>query len=125
MNPLPIWLRWFLVLPAAVGAYALLAFVGSIVGTLLPIPSFLLQLYYSALSPVAFVAAGAATAPSYKFVVALVLTIINAVVAAVIVTVTVTRDTATVPLWWLVLCALVGIVATISLCVEFKEEFSD
>lgn len=122
MKPPPNWLRWILVLPAAVCAYFVLTMIGSIVDKLLPIPTFLLALYYSAMSPVAFVAAGVITAPSNKFVVALVLTVINAIYAAVIVTMAIIQQTGTVPLWWLVVCALIGIVATISLCAGFKNE---
>jgi hypothetical protein len=86
MTAPPNWLRWVLVLPAAVCAYVVLKMVGAIVDKLLPIPTFLLTLYYSAMSPVAFVSAGVVTAPSNKFVTALVLTIVNAIFAAVIVT---------------------------------------
>ena len=111
-------------MPAAVCAYVLLTIIGSIVDKLLPIPTFLLTLYYSAMSPVAFVVAGVVTAPSNKFVAALVLTVINAIGAAVIVTMAVIQQTGTSPLWWLVVCALVGVVATISLCAEFKNEES-
>jgi hypothetical protein len=122
MKPPPNWLRWVLILPVAICAYLILAVIGSIVYKLLPIPTFLLTLYYSAMSPMAFVAAGVITAPSHKFVTAIILTIINAIFAAVIVTTAVVHQSGTVPLWWLVVCALIGIVATIWFCAEFKGE---
>jgi hypothetical protein len=122
MKPPPNWLRWILILPAAICAYLILAIIGSIVYKLLPIPAFLVTLYYSVMSPIAFVATGVVTAPSNKFATAISLTIINAIFAAVIVTLAVIRQSGTVPIWWLVVCMLIGIVATIGFCAEFKEE---
>jgi hypothetical protein len=125
MKPPPNWLRWFLILPAAICAYLILAIIGSIVYKLLPIPAFLVTLYYSVMSPMAFVIAGVITAPSNKFATAISVTVINAMFAAVIVTMAVVRQTGTVPIWWLVVSMLIGIVATIYLCVEFKHEEED
>jgi len=98
---------------------------GSLVAKLLPIPTFLVTLYYSAASPMVFVVAGVITAPSNKFATAISLTIINAIFAAVIATLAVIRQSGTVPIWWFVVCMLIGIVATIYLCVEFKHEEED
>jgi hypothetical protein len=122
MTAPPNWLRWVLVVPVAVCAYVVLTMIGSVVTRMLPIPSFILTLYYSAMSPLAFVAAGVVTAPGHKFVTALVLTVINAIFAAVIVTMAVIQQTGMVPLWWLVVCAMIGIVATVGLCNEFRED---
>jgi len=83
------WLRWVLVLPAAVAGYFAAAFaMGVIFGSVarswdseysdFPNPSFKLALLRFAIEPTAFVYAGALTAPSRRFLVSVVLSILLA-----------------------------------------------
>src|ERR1700742_15109 len=108
INRLPNWLRWILFLPAAIASY----FIGFMLAVLIdeqwPIPSFLLQFYYSALCPLIFVFTGMFVAPSRRFAIALTLTIINAIFCAVIVTLALQAPATRVPVWWLAVCSLAG-----------------
>jgi len=74
------------------------------------------------IGPVFFVWAGAKTAPKYQFVTAITLTVIHAIANGVIVTLVIVTGRAADPLWWLLLTCVLGIVATIEVCVGFHKE---
>jgi hypothetical protein len=76
-------LRWIAVLPGAIVVFAV-AQITVIIGNLF-VPDFLVQLWGAWVCPIAFVLAGVYIAPSFKFVVALVLTTLLTGVSSVLI----------------------------------------
>jgi hypothetical protein len=110
-------LRWIAVIPAAVGAFFAIQILG-IIGAWM-MPAYFLQLSNSYLGPMAFVAAGAYTAPRFRFATALVLTIgectIISIVLLLLLAGEVTPSNGT-SRWWAAINCGVSLVATILTC---------
>jgi len=83
------------------------------------------QFYCSGLTPIVFVIVGLIMAPAHRFWVAMTLTIINAVFCAVIVMMAISNPGRRVPVWWLIICSSLGIIATIGLCSKVAKENSN
>lgn len=116
----PTWLRWALVLPAAIAAYlgiqVLVALGNSFTGLPDVVETFYSQFVNSVAGPVAFVLAGAYVAPKSRFGVALALTLLHAITTATVVTIALTTGRHSTPSWALVGACALGIVATIVAC---------
>lgn len=115
---LPNWLRWVLVVPAAIGAYCGIQIVVAIGNSLTPIPEVFLNIFCqfvnSVAGPYCLVWAGAKTAPSNNFVVAIVLTVIHAILNGVVVTLGIVSGAYSAGyIAWLILSCILGITATI------------
>lgn len=116
------WLRWILVLPAAIGAYFGIQFAVAIANSIGLGPEWFVNIYCqiinSIIGPYCLIMAGAKTAPDYHFIVAVVLTAIHLVAAGYIVTYAIISNNHVDPLWWLTLSMVFGITATIVACIQ-------
>lgn len=120
------WLRWVLVLPAAVAGYFAAAFAMAVVfGSMsrswdpaysdFPDPSFKLALLRSYLEPAAFVYAGAVTAPGRRFPVSVTLSLLLAgFIIFAFARATQIRGFD----WFTALCNGMGLVALVGICVH-------
>lgn len=89
-------------------------------------PMWLKQLIGSAAAGAAFVAAGANTAPSRRFITALVLLVVHAVLYTAGFAFILARHSETVPIWWLAVCSVAALAGTVCMCVVLhKEEIQD
>jgi uncharacterized membrane protein HdeD (DUF308 family) len=121
------WLRWIAVLPAALGAYIGIQLVVGLVRSLETgvddRPDYWSQFISGIAGPYCLVLAGAKTAPRYRFVTALTLTVLHGFVNGSLVTLAIVlawRQSAS--LWWLILCCAVGIIASIVACIQMRRE---
>jgi uncharacterized membrane protein HdeD (DUF308 family) len=126
-NPVWEWLRWLAVLPAAIGAYfAVQIAVGIAMGFVNGFddrPDYQSQFISSIVGPYFLVLAGAKTAPTFRFVTALTLTVLHATFNGSLVTLAIVQDLRqSFSLWWLILCGVVGIIASIVACVQMRKE---
>ena len=112
------WVRWLLVLPAAVGAFLGIQLVMVIV--LWVEPNRWAQLLNSLAGPFCFVYAGARVAPDKPTVVAVVLAVICATFYAVVVTKALVTHSYE-PMGWLVLTSIVSVVAAIVACIQIHQ----
>ena len=121
------WLRWVLVVPAAIGAFAgvqiviaLLSLVGDFFWS--TGSAHWTEFVNSIAGPYAFVYYGAKTAPKHQFFTSICLTVLFAVLAAVIVTAYFMKGFGNgLANFWLVVCSLVGVVTTIVTCIEVRK----
>lgn len=122
-NSLIAFFRWVAVLPVAIGAFFLIqVFVGliSTMRTGLEVDRWS-QFFNSILGPYCFVWVGARMAPFHRFITSLVLAIIHAIVfTAICVSAILLTEMDSFSKWWLILCTLVGVVATIIACVQYR-----
>ena len=118
------WLKWILVLPAAIGAYVgvqLLVILGSLI---LGTGELITQFVGAVLCPIAFVSAGSRVAPLYRLLTSVCLTVLVAIYSAVVTTwaffgkVPYTKSDLT----WFIVCGVAGIVACIFQCHGFYLE---
>lgn len=120
---MPHWLKWILVLPAAIGAFVgvqILVVAGSL---FLDSGSGYAQFASALLCPAAFVSAGSRVAPVYRHITAICLTILVAILSTAIVTkVVMDRHETRSGLAWLVICGVAGIVVCVFECHSFNEE---
>lgn len=121
---LKVVLRWVLVLPAAVCSYFVVLLPLYVVSVMAPfeLPDWAKALIGSAATSAAFVLGGAGTAPKFRFITALVLTVIHAVIFTVFFVIIVEAKSQSVPLWFLGVCFVVSLGATIWVCVHMKDE---
>ena len=121
-----VFLRWMAVLPASVGGVFLAMLASFLLQRIAPWDpeqfEWLIQLGTSAGAGVAFVAAGANTAPSHRFVTALALTVIHAVGYTVGFAFILSSHSETVPIWWLAVCSVAALVGSICACVVLHRE---
>ena len=126
---LPQWLRWILVLPAAIGAYAGIQIVVIVGNTFCPGPQVFIQYFCqfvnSVAAPYCFVLAGARTAPRYRLVAAIALVVVLAVLYGSVTTLAVVQGRMGVydqlhsdPLWWVITSSIIGIVASGAACLH-------
>ena len=120
-------LRWVAVLPAGLGAYFGIQIVVGLFRSLDSgfddRPDYWSQFISSIAGPYCLVLAGAKTAPRYRFVTALTLTVLHGFVNGSLVTLAIVlawRQSAS--LWWLILCCAVGIIASIVACIQMRRE---
>lgn len=116
-------LRWVAVLPAAIGAYAGVAFFTVLQERVLDFPFVICQLTSALFAPMAFVYAGTKTAPSNRLTTAISLTVLHGMLIAGssgIILYQISRGSqypASDPWWWELVRAVVSIVASIGVCV--------
>jgi hypothetical protein len=120
-------LRWIAVLPAAIGAYLGIQVVVAIGNSFGPGPESLINLWCefinSVAGPYCFVLAGAKTAPSHRFITAVVLTVLFSVANGVLLTLVLTSQRQfSTPLWWFVTSLIIGLVAAIIACVQLHHQ---
>lgn len=125
-RPVTDWLRWLAVLPAALGAYFGIQLVIGLARGLedgfADRPDYKSQLICSILGPYFLVWVGAKTAPRFRFVTALTLTVLHAIAAGSLVTIGIVQGLLqSGALWWLIICSVVGFVGTIVLCVQMRK----
>jgi uncharacterized membrane protein HdeD (DUF308 family) len=126
-NPVWNWLRWVAVLPAAIGAYFGVQIVVGLAmvyaNGLDDSPDYKSQLICSIVGPCSLVLAGAKTAPKFRFVTALTLTVLHAIYSGALVTLAMVRvATQSASLWWLILSGVIGIIASIATCIQIRKE---
>ena len=126
------WLRWVLVLPAAVAGYFTAAFVlGVVFGSIsrswdpayadFPNPTWKLVLLRGLLEPAAFICAGVATAPSRRFTVSIVLSVLlGGFIIFAFLRATQQRGFD----WFCALSNFIGLVALVTLCVLLYRDHS-
>lgn len=124
---IPDWLRWVLVIPAAIGAYFGIQIAVALGNSFSPGPEIFInifcQIVNSVAGPYCLVWAGAKTAPSNRFVVAIILTVIHAIVNGVVVTLGIISNRFSVGyIVWIIFVCLLGIAATIVCCLQFKDD---
>jgi hypothetical protein len=115
-------LRWIAVLPGAI-VCAAVAQVIAVIGGLFT-PDWMAQAWSSWTVPVAFVIGGAYIAPKFKFVVALVLTIVVTGLTFLLAFLVLTNAIApsNTNKWWFLVTSLIGIVGPIWACVSLHNE---
>jgi uncharacterized membrane protein HdeD (DUF308 family) len=124
------WWRWLLVLPGAIVAYILVVIPLAIATDAIDwLPetarNYLSQILHSAFGPWAFVYLGARIAPRHRFITALVLTILQALFLAITLTLGVALGYTKAmrsPMWYLVACGVIGVIASIAASVSFHKE---
>lgn len=117
-------LRWIAVLPAAVGTYFIVQVISALGN--FAVPAVLVQLWNSIMPPIVLVVVGAMVAPGHKFATALVLTILHAAAWTFLITFIWARGVSvSAPLWYLILCGLLGVGATVATCVAVHREGPD
>lgn len=109
------YLRWFCVLPAAIIAFLIIQCLLVLGAFIWPTNQIFLDFISSIWCPVCFVLAGAFTAPVYRFITSLVLTILVAIMGSVVVTWTIARG----PGWnghavWLIITCLIMVAAALT-----------
>jgi hypothetical protein len=98
-------LRWIAVMPAAVAAYI----VAQIIWVFTPLPDVLVQIGSSWGCPVAFILAGVYTAPSHKWLVGLLLSILLVGVGGLLIYRSIQMELTNPPLWALIGATLVPV----------------
>lgn len=126
-NPVWDWLRWLAVLPAAIGAYfAIQIAVGLVMvfeNGLDDRPDYKSQFICSVVAPYVLVLAGAKTAPKFRFVTALTLTVLHALFSGAIVALAMVWGMSqSDSLWWLILSEVIGIITSIAACIQMRKE---
>jgi uncharacterized membrane protein HdeD (DUF308 family) len=121
------WLRWLAVLPAAIGAYFAVQIAVGIamvfVNGLDDRPDYQSQFIASIVGPYFLVLAGAKTAPTFRFVTALALTVLHAVFNGSVATLVIGQGMRqSFSLWWLILTGVVGIIASIVACIQIRKQ---
>jgi len=117
------WLRWILVLPAAIGSLAGIEAI-LLIASLIPhiLPDIFIQILSCLICPIAFVTGGAKTAPSHRGATAICLTIIYAIVEGILLTIIiVTKAEGGWRLVWLGVCSVLGIAAGVKICHNFQK----
>jgi len=115
----PHWLRWFLVLPAAVAAYAVVQLINAVFA---PAPDWVIRWFSSFADPCAFVLVGSLTAPKARFAVSVVLAIVISAAQSLIVIVGTARGMEPGPdLWAAALIGIVGAVAGAAMVRELMQ----
>jgi Kef-type K+ transport system membrane component KefB len=120
-------LLWIAVLPAAVGAYAGVALLTVIARHLNGDFEWVAELSSSIFSPIAFVYAGAKTAPAHRGTTAIALTVLHAMILAamfgfIAYGLFVLKFQFKDPVWWSTMRAIIGVVVTICACVAIGRE---
>jgi hypothetical protein len=123
------WLRWILVLPAAVAAYFGVQIAVIVVEA---INDFFwdshsvrwTQFVNSVAGPAAFVWCGAFVAPGYRFVTAICLSIVMTIFESVVATLVFYSGSRTLDFegWWLIGMGVAGLVACVIACVVVREK---
>jgi len=122
-NRIAMLLRWIAVLPIAIVAFFGVQILVSLVSFLRSgmEVDYLSQFICSIVGPYFLVLVGAKTAPSYRFITALVLVIIHAIADSSIVTLAVViAERQPTSIWWIILCSIVGVIASMLACLQFR-----
>jgi cell division protein FtsW (lipid II flippase) len=116
----PDWVRWALVLPAALGAAMVVNFagrllvsIGSLAGLSETTQYFVRQITLSVVQPVVFMIAGAKVAPRHELRAAYVLTVFYAIVVAAVLIPPLASDVTAVGSWVFGGASILGIVAAV------------
>jgi hypothetical protein len=125
----PDWLRWLLVLPAALGAWIgsqiFIMMLGNIMKyglELWNLGIWVVTVGAAVAAPYGFVWAGALAAPRYSFRVAVILTAIHALGAMTILVMVLGTEHLNAPVWWVITGNGVGILATLGACLQFRDK---
>jgi hypothetical protein len=121
-------LRWIAVLPAALGAYAGVALLTVISQYFFQDSEIYGDFISAILSPAAFVFAGVKTAPQHKLITAISLTVLHAMLLALLFGfiaygIFVMEVKLIHPILWDVIRAIISIVTTIAVCLEVAREY--
>ncbi len=115
-------LRWLLVLPAAVVAFLvanlLLIFWNMLSPSFATMSPRWVQFISSIIGAYMFVVVGTLVAPTKKNIVAIILTVLLAMLCAAITTLAIVKGPGSDPLWLLVVCLIASIVAAIVACAK-------
>jgi hypothetical protein len=81
------------------------------------------QFIGSVMCPCAYVIAGSRTAPSYRFVTSIVLTLLLTVGETIIATLVIVQKRQTgMSIFWLIVCGIAGLVGAIVVCLEMRKQ---
>ncbi len=124
---MPNWLRWTLVLPAALAGYVVIQLVVGLSSESMPLPQVLRDWYSQAMNsivaPWAFVMIGARTAPVGRALpTGIALAVLYGIFTGVVAALAVMATTLTAPLWWILLSAVAGVVTVVVTCVHIYRE---
>lgn len=124
---MPNWLRWTLVLPAAVAGYVAIQFVVGFSSESLPLPSVLRDWYSQAMNsivaPWAFVMIGAKTAPVGRALpTGIALAVLYGIFTGVVAALAVVATTLNTPLWWILVSGLVSVITVVVTCVQIYRQ---
>jgi hypothetical protein len=116
-------LRWIAILPAAILA-GVVAQVLAVIGGIF-VPDWIAQASSSWIVPGAFVIGGVYTAPKFKFVVALILTVLVAsleFLMGFLVLTDAMQPPSGISKWWFIVNAVIGIAAPIYICASLHHD---
>jgi hypothetical protein len=116
-------LRWIAILPASILA-GVVAQVLPVIGGIF-VPDWIAQASSSWIVPAAFVIGGVYTAPKFKFVVALILTVLVAsleFLMGFLVLTDAMQPPSGISKWWFIVNAVVGIAAPIYICASLHHD---
>jgi hypothetical protein len=124
---MPTWLRWLLVLPAAVMSYVGIQILVGIQSETLSFPDWLQDLWSqgmnSIVGPWAFVFVGARVAPPRRaFETSVTLAVIFGIFTGVVGVLALLHPSHVRSPWWLGLTAVLGIVIVIATCFQFRDK---
>jgi hypothetical protein len=118
----PPWLKWILVLPAAIGGFVVVQIFIVLGGLFLDTGSYYAQFASALLCPAAFVSAGSTVAPAYRYITSICLTIVVAILQTALLTwLIIEKRETTSGLAWLIFCGLAGVVACVAECHAFYD----
>ncbi|MCX6907234.1 MAG: hypothetical protein NTY01_04235 [Verrucomicrobia bacterium] len=119
----PDWLRWVLVLPAAIVSFFGVQFAVAIGLSIFPFLSdSFVQFWNSIMGSAFLVVGGAQTAPKHRFTVALTLSVIWTVFGGLVIAARIfIPGHYSDAFWWLCVCNFIGIVATVVVCVVYHQ----
>ena len=122
---MPNWLRWVLILPAALVSYVGIQILVGLSSENLPLPDKFQDWYSQAANSVAgawaFIYAGALTAPrGRQFPTGVALAVLFGVVTGSVLTLAASARELSHPLWWIALTALASLVTCIAACVQLR-----
>ena len=124
MTKFKYWLRWVAVLPGSILAFLLASVLITIPDALmtgLDTKSYPAQFMSSVAGPYAFTWVGSSIAPVGSLITAISLTIIYVLFASVtLILALVYNPTPEVLIWWLIICDIAGLLASIACCIQIR-----
>lgn len=119
-------LRWFLVLPGAIGIFVGIQLFVAILTSFLPIPeppvNVFCQVINTIAAPYFFVFVGAKIAPRNTLAVGLILAILYGIGVGAVITLNAITPNRYEPLWWTIIKLILGIIAAVVCCVQLRNE---
>lgn len=121
-RPFVYWMKWILVLPAAIGACVGIIIFTVVIDAFVSISDLWIQFFGGLLCPVVFVLAGTMTAPAYRRIISICLTIVVALFSVYVAIWTIDKLETRWELVWMIILRLVGIAGAIGVCYAFRTE---